>query len=1145
MKQNSNGTGSVAAGNPVGYWQDKSAAGNHLTAPTDAKRPVLTASSLNGRTSLVFDGVDDTLLRNPYSSQSGLVGLTRIAVCAQTQIGALAGLSRDTSGGGFFLLLNGGGRFFTDNSTSFITSSPVLYSNSILPATILATVFTPSSLTLSDGGVSQAVAVQGTVPSITSSVSGQLSVGSNDNANYFWKGPIAEYIIFNRALTQNELDRVEKYLAAKWGIANVPDPTPPVGAWLDKSGNARHATQSAAGNRPRIQSSLINNKRVVEFPNNAADQQNQLNISGALTTTNNIEMIVVTRKIGLFGGSGGYGALLRSSTAASQGPWLAIDLGRIVMYGGTQGSQLSASAVPASAFIAHGSMIDGSTELRINGALVDSDSLTGTPAVAATSGTRIGPYYNNGGGPLYADVAEVLAYNKVLTPPERRRIERYLAARWGITLAPTVSNADAQGWINRVYANGGTVSAATAGAVNEFCNTIDRAGNLRTAFYRLNLFCGNSDANLIAVRTPLYLSPNRTSANLFQHGNDLTNTVWQGGGGGIFTKTLVTSPSASELTPFQTIPTKLTTANSNPQFQIWQSPSVYGTTVTMSVWLKANTGTVEMGWMKGGAVATDIFTVTTSWANYATTFTLPAFSGQADIRTGLYSVTPLNGEQHVLAYGMSLTLGTALGHYTQPVYGNAMDAQPTAFAAADYAERGPAGGLSPNGSTKYLDTGLQIAHLPTTRHHLSVYEVTKPSGSYRVRIGARENSGGANTHSIFNAVPSDTIGYWQNAVPVGTFIPYSESSALIVGASTAASNAVYKNASSNVATGSPTARTAFPTTPYYVFALNNGGSPSDHMNNGRLAAYSIGTFMGASAMSAVSNALQTFQTTLNRLSIGAGAEYSDVTNADALDWLQRVYQNGGTVSTATATAVNTFCNAIDAAGIRSKFLRLNPFAGNSDGALAAVRTPLYRGPSLAETQYGNEMDDNVNFVPADYSLTTGLTGHSSSGKYLRTGLPVSAIAGNNLHMGAGLLTSSPNTTTGSSLLGYGAIVGGSFLMADRGQGGLPYFQFGASQGAGPTSGNLSTGNYVASYPTAYQNGFPLANSASSFSNSGASSDFWVFNANGVSGSTSSRLGWYSIGTAFAAGTFLAPSTEISAFTSAMAALQTSLGRSAS
>ena len=268
-----------------------------------------------------------------------------------------------------------------------------------------------------------------------------------------------------------------------------------------------------------------------------------------------------------------------------------------------------------------------------------------------------------------------------------------------------------------------------------------------------------------------------------------------------------------------------------------------------------------------------------------------------------------------------------------------------------------------------------------------------------------------------------------------------------------------------------------------------------------------------------------------------------MTNADALDWLQRVYLNGGTVSPATATAVNTFCNAIDAAGIRSKFLRLNPFAGNSDGALAAVRTPLYRGPSLAEAQYGNEMDGNVNFVPADYSLTTGLTGHSSSGKYLRTGLPVSAIAGNNLHMGAGLLTSNPNTSTGSSLLGVG--LGSSFVMADRSPGGLPYFQFGASQGAGPTSGNLSTGNYVASYPTAYNNGFPLANSASSYSNSGASSDFWVFAANGAGGITSSRLGWYSIGTAFAAGTFLAPSTEIVAFTSAMVALQTSLGRSAS
>jgi len=109
-------------------------------------------------------------------------------------------------------------------------------------------------------------------------------------------------------------------------------------------------------------------------------------------------------------------------------------------------------------------------------------------------------------------------------------------------------------------------------------------------------------------------------------------------------------------------------------------------------------------------------------------------------------------------------------------------------------------------------------------------------------------------------------------------------------------------------------------------------------------------------------------------------------NAEAQDWINRVYLNGGTVSATTANAVNTFCNSIDAAGIRDRFLRLNLFCGNSDASLNAVRTPLYRGASLTGTQLGNAMDTNVNFQAGDYSESSGLAGNASN-KWLDTGLP--------------------------------------------------------------------------------------------------------------------------------------------------------------
>lgn len=108
---------------------------------------------------------------------------------------------------------------------------------------------------------------------------------------------------------------------------------------------------------------------------------------------------------------------------------------------------------------------------------------------------------------------------------------------------------------------------------------------------------------------------------------------------------------------------------------------------------------------------------------------------------------------------------------------------------------------------------------------------------------------------------------------------------------------------------------------------------------------------------------------------------------EAVDWATRVTANGGTVSTNTLAAVSKFCADIEAAGLRDRFYRLNLFCGNTDGSLNAVRTPLYRGPSLSAAQVGNSTDTNVNFAQGDYAENVGLTpGISNATKYLDTGL---------------------------------------------------------------------------------------------------------------------------------------------------------------
>jgi hypothetical protein len=85
---------------------------------------------------------------------------------------------------------------------------------------------------------------------------------------------------------------------------------------------------------------------------------------------------------------------------------------------------------------------------------------------------------------------------------------------------------------------------------------------------------------------------------------------------------------------------------------------------------------------------------------------------------------------------------------------------------------------------------------------------------------------------------------------------------------------------------------------------------------------------------------------------------------EAVDWRARVIRNGGSVSDDTSKAVSIFCMAIDGAGLRDRFYRLNLFCGIG---LSSALVPLYRGPVAGGTALGNATDTNNNFVSADFA----------------------------------------------------------------------------------------------------------------------------------------------------------------------------------
>ncbi len=255
----------------------------------------------------------------------------------------------------------------------------------------------------------------------------------------------------------------------------------PVGYWGDKSGNGRHLTQATANLRGLVFTSSGRTRVDIPATLNSG-------FSSASPTTSSSGTVI---QAGRFAGNSGWLTILRGDGVAFVDA--AASGSGAVPYDGAGTPSFFVQGAPVAA--TRGTLYSGLND--VNAVF----SATNINFSTWSSGWR---YYNFGSSfQFIGEMGEVLVYNRALTTAERQRAERYLAARWGITLAPQVSNADAQDWINRVYSNGGTVSSATASAVNQFCVDIENApgGSIRDRFLRLNLFAGTG---LNACLTPLY-----------------------------------------------------------------------------------------------------------------------------------------------------------------------------------------------------------------------------------------------------------------------------------------------------------------------------------------------------------------------------------------------------------------------------------------------------------------------------------------------------------------------------------------------------------------------------------------------------------------------------------------------------------------
>ncbi len=212
----------TASGSAIGRWEDRSTNARHFAQSTVNSRPVLAASSLNGKNTITFDGTDDFLdglYTRSYPAQSLFVVFSIAA--SKTQAGIFAESLAAV----------------TDQANYLAATQKVLQIGSTANAS--ATLLSPQNITLSSFAIgtfthtgtqiinylngTAAAAAADTFPTanyevVRARLGGRINSNGTNVTGSNLSGSIAEVIAYDRLLTTAERQQVESYLGTKWGI---------------------------------------------------------------------------------------------------------------------------------------------------------------------------------------------------------------------------------------------------------------------------------------------------------------------------------------------------------------------------------------------------------------------------------------------------------------------------------------------------------------------------------------------------------------------------------------------------------------------------------------------------------------------------------------------------------------------------------------------------------------------------------------------------------------------------------------------------------------------------------------------------------------------------------------------------------------
>jgi hypothetical protein len=204
----------------VSQWNDKSGNARHLTQGTESMHPKTGVTTLNGLNALDFDGSNDFMsVANAAWHNNGDIHIFSVARCdGSTDIV----VANNDGAGGYFCRAQG----TTQYRSSMIADGGSATAGTFTAATphIFESKYaTPVTGARIDGGTEVTFSGSGYTSTVNS-----LTIGAGDNGttNSF-NGEVAEVLVVAGVMSTGNRQKVEGYLAHKWGLeGNLPGDHP-------------------------------------------------------------------------------------------------------------------------------------------------------------------------------------------------------------------------------------------------------------------------------------------------------------------------------------------------------------------------------------------------------------------------------------------------------------------------------------------------------------------------------------------------------------------------------------------------------------------------------------------------------------------------------------------------------------------------------------------------------------------------------------------------------------------------------------------------------------------------------------------------------------------------------------------------------